>query len=169
MTSCPSRAPRTIDPRFHVLRRLARAIVRRPHDADDLAQDVAVAMLRREADLPATIEIPEAYLRVALRRAAARARARADRSEPIEASEEIVDDTPTPEETTSSRIDRERLVCRLRAALSPRDAHALALIVDHGLDADEAAIALATTRNGVHQMRHRIVTAARRLQAESGT
>lgn len=164
----PSRAPSpTFVRHAATLRRLARGIARgRTHDADDLAQDVALALVHTSADLD-SVETPEAYLRVALRRAAAR-RGRSDQRCGALDSETDTwpDDAPSPEETTSARLDARRFVARLREALGPRDAVALTLFVEEGLTAEEAAVALACSQNGVHQMRHRIVKRARELRAE---
>lgn len=150
-----------------VLRRLARGIVRgRRHDADDLAQDVALALVHTAADLD-SVDVPEAYLRVALRRAAAR-RGRSDlrRSSVDVDTDTWPDDAPNPEQTISARLDALRFVARLREELGPRDAEALTLFVEDGLSAEEASVALACSQNGVHQMRHRIVKRARELRAD---
>lgn len=149
------------------LRRLARGIVRgRTHDADDLAQDVALALVHTSADIDA-VAVPEAYLRVALRRAAARRGRSDERCGALDGETETwPDDAPSPEETTSARLDARRFVARLREALGPRDAEALTLFIEEGLTAEEAAVALACSQNGVHQMRHRIVKRARELRAE---
>lgn len=156
--------------------RLARAIAR--DDAGDVAQDVALSLLRvaRRGNLdPARIEHVEAYLRVAVRNGARRARARR--------REELVldGDLDALAERAASRdgalfqgqhgeatgLDRRRTATRLHARLRPRDAQAFALMVHHGLAIDEVARSLGTTANHVHQMRHRILGEARRLHAES--
>lgn len=160
--------------------RLAGHFVGRSHgslDPGDVAHDVIVSLLRMHAQGsfdPQRLEHPEAYLRVVVRNTTLRAGRRgrrageltfegdleglSERSEAFEASR-----PPSPEEQTRAALDARRLLDSLKAKLRPRDAVALALLVEDGLSIEETAAALGTTANNVYQMRHRILGVAREL------
>ncbi len=153
-----------------LLLRLARAHASTPADAQDVAQDVAAQLLRmsRQGSFdPRTVEIPEAYLRVAVRNASARSRKRRALLEPLAADdgEEHAargdDAPPTPEELTQDAVDKRRWLEALKAKLRPRDAAAFAMLVEDQMEIDEVAEALGTSANNVYQMRHRILAVAK--------
>jgi RNA polymerase sigma factor (sigma-70 family) len=162
--------------------RLAKSVVRMGGgvEPEDVAQEVIVRLMhlnRAGTFDPARIENPEAYLRIAVRNAAHRARARRGVLERGPSDGETRDGSdhapgvdsepaPTPEEATQRARDCRRRLEALKARLRPRDATAFALLVEEGLDIDEVAQRLGTTANNVYQMRHRILTAARELEQE---
>lgn len=154
-----------------LLLRLARAATRGVEaDAKDVAQEVAATLLRmhREGRIdPETLAVPEAYLRVAVRHAAARrTRRREDVGrdpDDVLAALDAADSLPTPEEVTAEAHDRRRWLQDLKAQLRPRDAVAFALLVEDGLTIEETARALGSTTNNVHQMRHRILGVAKAM------
>lgn len=154
--------------------RLARAIAR--DDAPDVAQDVALSLLRvaRRGQLdPARIEHVEAYLRVAVRNRTRRARAHLREHLALDGDVAALADAhgrgahEEPERSGAWALDRSRTAERLHARLRPRDAQAFALMVREGLAIDEVAQALGVTTNHVHQMRHRILGEARRMHHEA--
>jgi RNA polymerase sigma factor (sigma-70 family) len=156
--------------------RLARAVARTGDrdEARDVAQDVALSLLRvaRRGHLdPARIEHVEAYLRVAVRNGARRARARR-REEllhdgDVDALAERTHGEQASEHTGALGLEVRRTAARLRDRLRPRDAQAFALMIHEGMAIDEVARTLGTTTNHVHQMRHRILGEAKRLHAEN--
>jgi RNA polymerase sigma factor (sigma-70 family) len=172
-----------LDAHAAVILRLARGVVRERGDTvepEDVAQEVIARLihLNRSGTFdPAVIENPEAYLRVAVRHAAHRARTRRSALERV-ASEgdasSLADElhrldeepAPTPEEATAQALDRRRAIEALKARLRPRDAAAFALLIEEGLDIAEVAARLGTSANNVYQMRHRILAAARELADE---
>jgi RNA polymerase sigma factor (sigma-70 family) len=154
--------------------RLARAYAKAgdPVDPHDVAQEVLVALLRAERSgsfEPARLENVEGYLRVVVRNAVLRARARGVRSgrpgleRDVAEGAEIASVAPSPEDVTERALDARRTLESLKRRLRPRDAIAFALLVEDGMSIDEVARTLETTSNNVYQMRHRILTAAREL------
>lgn len=151
-------------------------------DAGDVAHAVIESLLRlhRQGSFePATLESPEAYLRVVVRRAAQRARVRHRRGgevTAVEAMDDLAeggeggagDEVPTPEQLTAEARDARHTLSALKRKLRPRDAAAFALLVEDGLSIEETAAALGTTANNVYQMRHRILAAARELTQTEG-
>jgi RNA polymerase sigma factor (sigma-70 family) len=149
-------------------------------DAEDVAQEVIVALLRLAKDGtidPERIENVEAYLRFVVRRALASAHKRRALLETLaedgdlgsiaeDAARLDSDPNPSPEERTRRALDARRLLEALKASLRPRDALAFALLVEDGLDPAEVAQRLQTSINNVYQMRHRILVAARQLLRE---
>ena len=140
--------------------------------AADLAQEVMATLfvrLQRGAIEAGRIRNPPAYLRVMTRRAARRAFATCRESVALAVDETQADSErfPTPEAATV-RADAARFKLRaLESDLHPRDAAALTLLVEEGLDIAEVAERLGCTRNSVYQMRCRIVAAARRIEDQS--
>jgi len=160
-----------------LLLRLARGHASDGAQAEDVAQEVAAALLRQHRDGsfdPDTLEVPEAYLRVAVRNASSRARRRRALIEQLTAEGDLdrVSDeatrldtaaSVTPEELTRDAIDKRRWLDTLKARLRPRDAVAFAMLVEDQMGIDEVAKALGTTANNVYQMRHRILAVANEM------
>jgi RNA polymerase sigma factor (sigma-70 family) len=166
-----------------VILRLARGVMRERGDRvepEDVAQEVIAQLIRLHLAGtfdPAVIANPEAYLRVAVRNAAHRARTRRGTLERVASDGDVtsvaddlrrvdVDSPPTPEEATEHALDRRRAIETIKARLRPRDAAVFALLVEEGLDIDEVAGRLGTSANNVYQIRHRILTAARQFAQE---
>ena len=151
--------------------RLALGNVRVASDAHDVAQDVMASLLKQHAEGrldPASIENPEAFLRVVVRNAARTAGTRASRvrSDGDEQLHEVPTSQPTPEEATRDALDARQLIERLKGRLRPRDALAFGLLVEDGLGIEDVAKAMGTTTNNVYQMRHRILEASRAVHSE---
>ena len=124
------------------------------------------------------IENVEAYLRVVVRNAAHRARAKgkrggelardgeieaaADRSEVLDADRPL-----NPEEMTQRANDARKRLDAVKARLRPRDAVAFALLVEDGLSIEEVAKSLGTTANNVYQMRHRILAVVQEFSGKA--
>jgi RNA polymerase sigma factor (sigma-70 family) len=167
-----------LDTHAALILRLARAVTRPGEGVapEDLAQEVMVGLLRMASEGrfdPARIENVEAYLRVVVRNAANYARRRrasteqvgrdADAGEAVELGRIELEPASSPEDLTRRALDARRRLDALKAALRPRDALVLALLVEEGLEIVEVAARLGTTLNNVYQMRHRILAAAREI------
>ena len=149
-------APRAIS----LSRGLTRAHVRHADD-DDLAQDVLLSLLSAARggrfDL-AAVDDADAYLRVALRRQAARIRRRAESR--VEDGSGDLDATPSdgddPEKEVSERQDRALRVAAIAERLGPRDRLALRLIVGGTAEPRALADALGISANNAYQIQFRI-------------
>ncbi len=162
------------------LQRLARQSARCSRmrtDAPDVAQQVALGLLQGRLD-PSRIDRAEAYLGTVVRRATYRSRSRhvAREVELVEMDGEHPDlpvrglfGDAAADGDVERDIDARRRIARLSARLRPRDARALALLVEESgmkLDVSAMAAALGTNANNVYQMRHRIARAAEEMLAE---
>jgi RNA polymerase sigma factor (sigma-70 family) len=153
--------------------RLARKLVLDRSEADDVAQEVMVVLLRstRRGGFDASrVENVEGYLRVVVKHVAARVRARRsglelgrDGGADEGAYVFELDLVPNPEELTEQAHDARRRLEELKSRLRPRDAVVFAMLVEDGMTIQEVASALGTTPNNVYQIRHRILVATREL------
>jgi len=159
---------------FPLILNLARAAVRKMTttlDSRDVAQEAVTTLLERERNRPRLMQVRDlrAYLAAVVRNTALRAALRTRRSgEPtpegdwMETSrgDALGGNRVTPEEIAASLEEARQRVREIMSRLRPRDAAAFELIVQQGLNTREIAEQLATSENHVHQMRHRILTAA---------
>ena len=159
--------------------RLARSFAKTgdPVDPHDVAQDVLVALLHVEragSFKPARLQSIEGYLRVVVRNAMHRARARGARSgrpgleRDVAECTELAAAMPSPEDVTEGALDARRRLEAIKERLRPRDAMVFAMLVEDGMSLEEVTRALKTTPNNVYQIRHRILNVARELLGKKG-
>lgn len=135
-------------------------VVRNPHDAADVVQDVFVSLSTRIAQLREPSRL-RPWLMAVMRNAAldrVRARSRVAPQDPTDLL--FVDDDATdPHEDVSDPTDFAQLVREAAGGLEPRDQLVLDLSERRGLTGRELAMALGVTENHsytlVHRMRQR--------------
>jgi len=152
-----------------VLRGLRPVIVRycrarlSPHAADDVAQEVCLALMSAMAARQVRPVTAYAF-GIASHKVADAMRAAGRLAVPVADLPDVADDQPGPEETVIARWERER-VRRVLAQLPRQQRHLLLLRVVSGLTAAETGEVLGMSAEAVRVAQHRALARMRKLLA----
>jgi len=171
-----------VDAYYPLVQRLARSATRRlgsAADADDVTQEVIITLLSRERKGVPVVDARNAaaYVAAIVRNTARRVGrkhrragvlgAYGDLARPDGASgrpdDALLVERRTPEQQLVERAHAEFRIAAIKLRLAPKAARALDLLVASPMSARELSEALGTSENHVHQIRHRILVAARSL------
>jgi RNA polymerase sigma-70 factor (ECF subfamily) len=137
-----------------------------PDSADDVVQDVCVAVLKALPALPPERPFPNFVCGIArLEVDAARKAAARQRDEPVAEPPDAVDAGPAPEDHALQRELSERMA-RLLQVLPDRQREIVVLRVVVGLSADETAARVGSTPGAVRVAQHRALGQLRKLLTE---
>ena len=136
-----------------------------PDCADDVAQDVCVALIKALPRRPAEQPLPDFVCGIARTKVAAARKAAARQDEPVAELPDAPDSSPDPEHHALRRELRERMA-KLLGVLPRRQREIVVLRVVVGLSAEETAAAVGSTPGAVRVAQHRALARLRKSMPE---
>ncbi|QKV78757.1 sigma-70 family RNA polymerase sigma factor [Amycolatopsis sp. Hca4] len=133
-----------------------------PDEADDVAQEVCVALLKALPRRPPERPLPELVSDIARTKVAAARKAAARKDEPVAELPDAADSSLDPARHALRRELRER-VAKLLGVLPRKQREIVVLRVVVGLSAEETAAAVGSTPGAVRVAQHRALDRLRRV------